>query len=412
MTAEEFQKAFQRSDANYYTYDQYGNNPMTPIAPVALIALKGAVNFSLEVNNALISRRKDYLSGASPGKIAAGFMRDDFHVPVNTFRFSSGEGKAVIESTVRGHDLYILCDVTNYSVTYKMRGSYNRMSPDDHYQDLKRVILAASGKARRINVIMPYLYEGRQHRRNARESLDCAHMLIELDQLGVDNFITFDAHDDRVANATPTSGFENVPTTYQVLETMIRSFPDLRFIHDEMMMISPDEGAIYRAMYYASVLGIPLGTFYKRRDYTVIKNGRNPIIAHEFLGQPVDGRDVIIVDDMISSGESMLEIAKTLKASRARRIFCVATFGLFTDGLDAFNKAHEDGIIDAVFCTNLIYRTPELLAAPWYRDVSVSRFVALIIDALNHNASLSSLLDPTRKIRTLLRAIDEGKDRR
>lgn len=408
MTPEEFQQAFQRSDANYYTYDQYGNNPMMPIAPVALIALKGAADFSREVNSALIARRKDYLSGADRGAVPAGFMRQDFHVPVNTFRFSSGEGKAVIESTVRGHDLYILCDVTNYSVTYKMRGSYNRMSPDDHYQDLKRVILAASGKARRINVIMPYLYEGRQHRRNARESLDCAHMLIELDQLGVDNFITFDAHDDRVANATPTSGFENVPTTYQVLETMIRCFPDLRIFHEGMMMISPDEGAIYRAMYYASVLGIPLGTFYKRRDYTVIKNGRNPIIAHEFLGQPVDGRDVIIVDDMISSGESMLEIAKTLKASRARRIFGVATFGLFTDGLDAFNQAHETGLIDAIFCTNLIYRTPELLAAPWYRDVNVSRFLALIIDALNHNASLSSLLDPTTKIRTLLRAIDEG----
>ncbi|NLB50407.1 MAG: ribose-phosphate pyrophosphokinase [Clostridiaceae bacterium] len=379
---------------------------MLPIAPVALIALKGAHDFSLEVNNALIARRKDYLSGAMPKEVPAGFIREDFHVPVNTFRFSSGEGKAVIESTVRGHDLYILCDVTNYSVTYKMRGAYNRMSPDDHYQDLKRVILAASGKARRINVIMPFLYEGRQHRRNARESLDCAHMLIELDQLGVNNFITFDAHDDRVANATPTSGFENVPTTYQVLETMVRSYPDIRFLHDEMMMISPDEGAIYRAMYYASVLGIPLGTFYKRRDYTVIKNGRNPIIAHEFLGQPVDGRDVIIVDDMISSGESMLEIAKTLKASRARKIFCAATFGLFTDGLDEFNKAHEDGIIDAVFCTNLIYRAPELLSAPWYKDVSVSRFVALIIDALNHNASLSSLLDPTTKIRTLLHALD------
>jgi len=284
------------------------------------------------------------------------------------------------------------------------------MSPDDHYQDLKRVILAASGKARRINVIMPYLYEGRQHRRNARESLDCAHMLVELDQLGVDNFITFDAHDDRVANATPTSGFENVPTTYQVLETIIRAYPDIHFLHDEMMMISPDEGAIYRAMYYASVLGIPLGTFYKRRDYTVIKNGRNPIIAHEFLGQPVDGRDVIIVDDMISSGESMLEIAKTLKASKARKIFCVATFGLFTDGLELFDKAYEEGIVDAVFCTNLIYRSPEVLAAPWYRDVSVSRFLALIIDALNHNASLSSLLDPTTKIRTLLRAIgNDGK---
>lgn len=400
----------ERSDSNYYTYDQYGNNPMKPIAPVALIALKGAADFSREVNQALIARRKDYLSGSTPVKESVGFLRDDFHVPVNTFRFSSGEGKAVIESTVRGHDLYILCDVTNFSVTYKMRGTPNRMSPDDHYQDLKRVILASSGKARRINVIMPYLYEGRQHRRNARESLDCAHMLIELDQLGIDNFITFDAHDDRVANATPTSGFENVPTTYQVIETIIRSYPDIRFLHDQMMMISPDEGAIYRAMYYASVLGIPLGTFYKRRDYTVVKNGRNPIIAHEFLGQPVEGRDVIIVDDMISSGESMLEIARTLKARKARKIFCVATFGLFTDGLEAFDAAYEEGTIDAVFCTNLIYRTPELLEAPWYRDVNVSRFVALIIDALNHNASLSSLLDPTVRIRTLLQAVERSGD--
>ncbi len=406
MTNEIFEKAYKQRDTNYYAYDQYGDNPMQPLAPVAIVALKGAKEFSIGVNHALVTRRKDYLTEARPEEISAGFLRPDFHVPVNTFRFSSGEGKAVIERTIRGHDLYILCDVTNHSVTYKMRGEYNRMSPDDHYQDLKRVILAASGKARRINVIMPYLYEGRQHRRNARESLDCAHMLLELDQLGVNNFITFDAHDDRVANATPTSGFENVPTTYQVLETMVRCFPDCHFIHDEMMMISPDEGAIYRAMYYASVLGIPLGTFYKRRDYTVVKNGRNPIIAHEFLGQPVEGRDMIIVDDMISSGESMLEIAKTLKASHARKIFCVATFGLFTDGLDAFNKAHADGLIDAVFCTNLIYRSPELLAAPWYKDVSVSRFVALIIDALNHNASLSSLLDPTIKIRQLLRAID------
>ena len=282
MTPENLQKVHKKGDTNYYVYDQYGKNPMTPIGPVALIALKGARDFSNEVNHALVTRRKDYLGEMDPATIQTGFLREDFHVPVNTFRFSSGEGKAVIESTIRGHDLYILCDVTNYSVTYKMRGYDNRMSPDDHYQDLKRVILAASGKARRINVIMPYLYEGRQHRRNARESLDCAHMLIELDELGVANFITFDAHDERVANATPTSGFENVPTTYQVLETIVRSNPDIRFLHDEMMMISPDEGAIYRAMYYASVLGIPLGTFYKRRDYTVVKNGRNPIIAHEF----------------------------------------------------------------------------------------------------------------------------------
>ena len=409
MTPEEIKKAKKISDKNYYVYDQYGNNPMQPIAPIALIALKGAREFSLEVNQALVARREEYLTETKPDMISLGFLREDFHVPVNTFRFSSGEGKAVIEQTIRGHDLYILCDVTNYSITYKMQGAENRMSPDDHYQDLKRVILASSGKARRINVIMPYLYEGRQHRRNARESLDCAHMLIELDQLGVDNFVTFDAHDDRVANATPTSGFESVPTTYQVLETMVRTYPDMKFLHEEMMMISPDEGAIYRAMYYASVLGIPLGTFYKRRDYTRIKNGRNPIIAHEFLGQPLDGRDVIIVDDMISSGESMLEIAKTLKAKKARKIFCVATFGLFTDGLELFNQAYEDGIIDAVFCTNLIYRTPELLAAPWYRDVSVSRFVALIIDALNHNASLSSLLDPTARIRKLLRAVGDGQ---
>ncbi|MGI6157562.1 MAG: ribose-phosphate pyrophosphokinase [Saccharofermentanales bacterium] len=394
-----------RDDTNYYKYDQSGYNPMEPLAPVALIALKGAKSFSDEVNEALVARRKGYSTEVAPELLPAGFLREDFHVPVNAFRFSSGEGKAVIERTIRGHDLFILCDVTNHSVTYKMRGQPNRMSPDDHYQELKRIILAASGKARRINVIMPYLYEGRQHRRNARESLDCAFMLEELDYLGVKNIITFDAHDDRVANAAPTSGFENVPTAYQILEAMMTRFPDTKFKHAESMMISPDEGAIFRTSYYASVLGIPLGTFYKRRDYTVVKNGRNPIIAHEFLGDSVDGRDVIIVDDMISSGESMLEIARTLKAQNARRIFCAATFGLFTDGLDSFNKAHEEGIIDAVFCTNLIYRDPKLLKAPWYVDVNMARFTALIIDALNHNASLSSLLDPTTKIRELLQTI-------
>ena len=398
-----------RSDSDYYKYDQYGNNPMVPLAPVGIIAMRGAADLSKEINRALVDRRMAYLDEALPDEITPGFLRDDFHIPVNTFRFSSGEGKAVIERTVRGHDLYIICDVTNYSVTYNMRGFQNRMSPDDHYQDLKRIILAASGKARRVNVIMPYLYEGRQHRRNARESLDCAHMLEELDQLGVDNFITFDAHDDRVANAVPTSGFENVPTTYQVLERLIRAYPDIDFNNREMVMISPDEGAIFRTVYYASVLGLPLGTFYKRRDYTVVKNGRNPIIAHEFLGEPIAGRDVMIVDDMISSGESMLEIARTLKAGNARKIFCAATFGLFTDGLGSFDKAYEDGVIDAVFCTNLIYRPPELLAAKWYKDVNASRFVALIIDALNHNASLSSLLDPTAKIRKLLQAMDENK---
>ena len=276
------------------------------------------------------------------------------------------------------------------------------MSPDDHYQDLKRVILAASGKARRINVIMPYLYEGRQHRRNARESLDCANMLIELTNLGVSNFITFDAHDDRVANAAPTSGFENVPITYQVLKALFNKLPDFTITPEHTMVVSPDEGAIYRTMYYASILGLPLGTFYKRRDYTVMKNGRNPIVAHEFLGDSVEGKDLLVIDDMISSGESMIELSRKLKERGANKIFCIATFGLFTDGLEEFNKAHSDGVINNVLCTNLIYRSPELLAAPWYIDVNMAKFVALLIDAMNHNASISTLIDPTAKISALL----------
>lgn len=391
-----------RDDKNYYKYDQYGQNPMKPLGPVGLIALKGAADLSAEINKALVDRRRDYLETSPYDEESPGFLRDDYHIPVNTFRFSSGEGKAVIESTIRGHDLYILCDPTNYSITYNLRGMQNHMSPDDHYQDLKRVILAASGKARRINVIMPYLYEGRQHRRNARESLDCANMLIELNNLGVSNFITFDAHDDRVANAVPTSGFENIPVTYQVLKTMMNTLTDYHFDPDNTMVVSPDEGAIYRTMYYASILGVPLGTFYKRRDYTVVKNGRNPIIAHEFLGDNVEGMDLLVIDDMISSGESMLDLARTLKERKARSIYCIATFGLFTDGLDAFNRAYEEGAINAVLCTNLIYRTPALLKAPWYVDVNMSKFVALMIDAMNHNASVSSLIDPTEKIRALL----------
>ena len=362
-----------RDDKNYYKYDQYGNNPMPALGPIGLIGLKGARDFSNRVNDYLVQRRAEYLEAAPDAEDSIGFLREDYHIPVNTFRFSSGEGKAVIENTIRGHDLYLLCDVTNYTVTYNLRGFDNHMSPDDHYQDLKRIILAASGKARRINVIMPYLYEGRQHRRNARESLDCANMLIELTNLGVSNFITFDAHDDRVANAAPTSGFENVPITYQVMKALFNKLPDFSINSENTMVVSPDEGAIYRTMYYSSMLGLPLGTFYKRRDYTVMKNGRNPIVAHEFLGDSVEGK-----------------------------IFCIATFGLFTDGLDEFNQAYEDGIISNVLCTNLIYRSPELLAAPWYIDVDMAKFVALLIDAMNHNASLSTLIDPTVKINTLL----------
>lgn len=389
-------------DPNYYKYDQYGNNPMAAYAPVGLIAMRSAVDFSKLVNDFLVERRKAYLESEPETEISPGFLRDDYTVPVNTFRFSSGEGKAVVERTVRGHDLFIICDPANYSVTYNIRGKENHMSPDDHYQDLKRVILASSGKARRINVFMPYLYEGRQHRRNARESLDCAYMLEELDMLGVANLITFDAHDDRVANAAPTFGFESVPTIYQILKALNRLYPEIIQNRSNLMIISPDEGAISRSMYYASVLGVPLGTFYKRRDYTTIKNGRNPIIAHEFLGESVEGKDVLIVDDMISSGESMLDLAHQLKERQANRIFCAASFGLFTDGLDSFYRAYEEGYLDRIFCTNLTYREPELLDAPWYCDVNVAKFVALLIDAINHNASLSSLVDPSAKIRKLL----------
>jgi ribose-phosphate pyrophosphokinase len=389
-------------ESNYYKYDQYGDNPMPQIGPVGIIAMKGTRSFTEEVNSYLVERRRAYLETEPDQVDIPGFLRDDYHIPVNMFRFSSGEGKAVIESTVRGHDLYIISDITNYEETYKLRGHVNHMSPDDHYQDLKRVILAASGKARRINIIMPYLYEGRQHRRHARESLDCAYMLEELEGLGMANFITFDAHDDRVANAIPTSGFESIPTTYQVLKAMVRHENNLSLTHDRLMIVSPDEGAIMRAMYYASILGVPLGTFYKRRDYTIIRNGRNPIVAHEFLGDSVEGYDIIIVDDMISSGDSMLDLARQLKARNAGRIFCVATFGLFTDGISRFNEAYEEGLIASVYCTNLIYRSKELLAAPWYVDVSMSKFVALIIDAINHNASFSTLIDPSAKIRKLL----------
>lgn len=334
--------------------------------------------------------------------MSAGFMRDDYRHDLNLVRFSSGEGKAVIGQSVRGHDLFIICDPMNYSCTYKMFGIENHMSPDDHYQDLIRIILAASGKARRINVIMPFLYEGRQHRKNSRESLDCAYMLEELFSLGIANFITFDAHDDRVSNSVPCGGFESVPTAYQIIKAMCRMVPDLNFDPRKMMVISPDEGAIARSMYYASVLGLPLGTFYKRRDYSRIENGRNPIIAHEFLGDSVEGLDVLIVDDMISSGDSMLDLARMLKAGKAKRIFCAASFALFTDGFERFRDAYEQGLIDRVFSTNLIYHKPELLDEEWYTDADMSKFIAMLIDAINHNASMSGLLNPTEKIAKLL----------
>lgn len=390
-------------DTSYFIYDQYGENSMEPVGPCGIIPLKGSWDFSEKVNWYLHQRRMEYQNSKPEHPITSpGFFRSDYRIGVDTLRFSSGEGKAVISQTVRGHDIFILADVMNHSCTYKMFSKTNFMSPDDHYQDLKRVILAISGKARRVNVIMPFLYESRQHKRNSRESLDCAYMLEELSNLGVANLIAFDTHDDRVANAIPVGGFENVRSAYQIIKAMIRTVPDLNVTNGNLMVVSPDEGGISRAMYMASMLGAPLGTFYKRRDYTKVVNGRNPIIAHEFLGDNVEGMDILIVDDMISSGDSMLDIARELKGRKANRVFCAVTFGLFTDGVEIFQKAFEEGLISKVFATNLIYRSPELLSAPWFVDVDMSKFVALIIDAINHDASLSKLMDPTAKIRTLI----------
>lgn len=390
------------NDSNYYIYDQYGNNQMPAVGPIGIIPLTGARDFSKLVNHRLFERRMQYLNTLEEDKLTPGFLRNDYEVPVSMVRFSSGEAKAVINSTVRGHDIYIIMDPLNYSCTYKMFGIENHMSPDDHYQDLVRAILAVSGKAQRINVIMPFLYEGRQHRKSSRESLDCAYMLEELFSLGISNFITFDAHDDRVSNSVPTAGFESVSSAYQILKAMVKTYPEIRFSPDKMMVVSPDEGGIQRAMYYASMLGLPLGTFYKRRDYSTIVEGTNPIIAHEFLGDSVEGMDILIVDDMISSGDSMLDLARILKERKAGRIFCAATFGLFTSGIERFDRAYEAGLIDHVFSTNLIYHPPALYKAPWYTDADMSKFVGLLIDSMNHNASIASLLDPSQKIEELL----------
>lgn len=387
---------------DYFVYDQYGDNPMPALGPVGIVALDGARDFADQVNRHLVSRRQGYAEGLDHLDNSAGFLRDDYIIPTQAVRFSSGEGKGVIDSTVRGHDLYILADITNYSCTYKMRGVINHMSPDDHYQDLKRMILAASGQARRINVIMPFLYESRQHRRTARESLDCAYMLEELFNLGISTLITFDAHDERVSNSVPTHSFESIPSYYQILKKLVSQVPDLIIDPAHMMVVSPDEGAIQRSMYYASMMGLPLGTFYKRRDYSRIENGRNPIIAHEFLGDSVQGMDILIVDDMISSGESMLDLARILKQKKANRIFCAATFGLFTDGTRLFDEAYEQGLIDLVISTNLIYHDPAVTAAPWYANADMTKFVALLIDAINHNASMTRLFNPTAKIEKLL----------
>lgn len=328
--------------------------------------------------------------------------RDSFIVRSTCPRFASGDGKGVIDESVRGMDLFFLVDVGNYNMKYTIFGRENSMSPDDHFQDLKRLIQATSGKARRITVIMPMLYGSRQHRRNSRESLDCACALQELQAMGVDDIVTFDAHDPRVQNAIPMMGFDNLMPTYQVLKAMTRSFPDLRLDADNFMVIAPDEGAMNRNMYYSSVLGVNLGMFYKRRDYSKIINGRNPIVAHEYLGESVEGKTVFIADDLISSGESMLDIAYNLKERKAKRIFASVTYALFTNGLEAFDKAYDDGVIDGVFGTNLTYRTHELLSRRWFMEVDCSKYISYVIAAINHDISISSILDPHEKIRALL----------
>ena len=317
-------------------------------------------------------------------------------------RFGSGEAKGTILDSIRGKDLYLLVDVTNYSIEYSLCGHMNKMSPDDHYSDLKRIITAAAGKARRINVIMPFLYESRQHKRTSRESLDCAVALQELHALGVENIITFDAHDPRVQNAIPNSGFDSIQPTYQFIKALFNNVPDLQVDSEHMMIISPDEGAMGRAVYYSNVLGLDMGMFYKRRDYSRVVNGRNPIVAHEFLGSSVEGKDVFIVDDMISSGESMLDVAKELKKRKANRVFVAATFGLFTNGLKQFDEYYEQGLISKVLTTNVIYQTPDLLSCPYYINVDLSKYIALMIDKLNYDHSISELLDPNAKIQNAL----------
>ena len=378
-----------------------------PVGPLGLIPLKSCTGLGKKVDDYLVEWRRERESEHKSTIAFSGYQRDSYILEANTPRFGSGEGKGTIEESVRGDDLYIMVDVCNYSLTYSLFGMTNHMSPDDHFQDLKRIIAAAAGKARRINVIMPFLYESRQHKRSGRESLDCAMALQELVNMGVENIITFDAHDPRVQNSIPLKGFETVQPIYQFLKHLLKNEPDLQIDSDHMMVISPDEGGTSRAIYFANMLGLDMGMFYKRRDYTKIVNGRNPIVAHEFLGSSVEGKDVLIIDDMISSGESMLDVAKELKRRKARKVFICATFGLFTGGLAKFDQYYQDGLIDRILTTNLVYQSPDLLSRPYYIDVDMSKYIALIIDNLNHDASLSDLLTPTKRINKLLERYKE-----
>ena len=390
-------------------HEETRNLETIPVGSLGIIPLEGCKSLGEKVNDYLVEWRTVRESEHKESLAFSGYQRDSYILKAKVPRFGSGEAKGVILESVRGTDLYLLVDVANYSLTYSLCGKENHMSPDDHYQDLKRIIAAVGGKARRITVIMPFLYESRQHKRTARESLDCAIALQEMVNMGVDNILTFDAHDPRVQNAIPLHGFETIRPTYQFIKNLLKNVDGLQLDSDHMMVVSPDEGGMSRAIYMANVVGLDMGMFYKRRDYTKIVNGRNPIVAHEFLGTDVEGKDMIIIDDMISSGESVLEVAAALKERKAGRIFVCSTFGLFTNGLEIFDKAYEKGMIDKVLTTNLIYQTPELLERPYYINCDMSKYIAYIIDTLNHDTSISDLLNPSEKIHTLVTKYRNGE---
>lgn len=381
-----------------------------PVGRLGLVPVEGCMPLMEKVDKILVERRKERINQGNALSVS-GYERDSYIIEAKTPRFGSGEGKGVLTQSVRGDDLYIMVDVCNYSLTYSLCGKVNHMSPDDHFSNLKRVIAAVGGKARRITVIMPFLYESRQHRRSGRESMDCALALQELVAMGVDNILTFDAHDPRIQNAIPLNGFENVQCSLQFIQALLGAEPDLQIDSEHMMIISPDEGAMGRAVYYANNMGLDVGMFYKRRDYTKVVNGRNPIVAHEFLGTSVEGKDVLIIDDMISSGESMLDVAKELKRRKARKVFICATFGLFTNGMAKFDTYYEEGLIDRVLTTNLIYQKEELLSRPYYVSVDISRYLALIIDTLNHDISIHDLLHPEVRIQQVLTEYREKKEK-
>lgn len=381
-----------------------------PYAPLKLIALDSCTELGNKVNDYLVEYRKNVNSIAKDDPAFTGYLEDSYLLDASCPRFGSGESKGIINESIRGKDLYIMLDVCNHSITYNINGFVNHKSPDDHYQDLKRVIAAANGKAARINVIMPFLYEGRQHKRNGRESLDCAYALTELKEMGVSNFITFDAHDPRVQNATPLNGFDNFTPPYQFIQSLLRNEKDLIIDKEHTIVISPDEGALDRAVYFSSVLGVDTGMFYKRRDYSKIVNGKNPIVAHEFLGDNIEGKDVIIIDDMIASGGSMIDTAKQLKEMNAKRVFICCTFGLFTEGLNAFDEAYDKGYFTKVITTNLTYLPPEIKKREYFVEADMSKFLASIIDFMNHDISMGNVLTPTEKIQAILARYNARED--